>query len=116
MGKSNGSNGSGRKPPTLSDAEVAARLSMQYRVPTVDLTQYEVAREIIALVPRDLCERHCVLPVSRAGSSLIVAMIDPSDVRTIEVLKEHTGMNVEPVIAPETAIKAAIDRYYGGTP
>jgi type IV pilus assembly protein PilB len=67
----------------------------------------------IALVPRDLCERHRVLPVSRAGSSLIVAMADPTNLAATDDLKAHTGMNVEPVIATEAAIRAAVERYYG---
>jgi hypothetical protein len=69
-------NGSGRKPVNLvmSDAEIAAQLSMQYRVPMVKLDEYEIDPAIIALVPRDLCWRHRVIPVSRQGSSLIVAM------------------------------------------
>jgi type IV pilus assembly protein PilB len=116
VGKSNGSNGSGgaRKSPTLSDAEAAKRLSFQYRVPTIDLSEYEVAPEIIALVPRDLCERQCSLPVSRVGHSLIVAMTDPTHLAAIDELKFVTGYNVEPVIAAEAAIRAAIERYYGG--
>jgi type IV pilus assembly protein PilB len=116
-GKSNGSSGSGpKKPSTLTDEEIAKRLSMQYRVPTVDLGTYEVASEILTLLPRALCERHIVLPVSRAGSSLIVAMVDPSNLGAIDELKFVTGYNIEPVIATETAIRAAIARYYGAKP
>lgn len=113
MSSSNGSNGSGHRKPPISADEAAKLLSMRYRVPTIDLSEYEVAPEILALVPRELCERHIVLPVSRAGDSLIVAMTDPTDSTSRDALKEHTGFDIEPVIASEGAIRAAIARYYG---
>jgi type II secretory ATPase GspE/PulE/Tfp pilus assembly ATPase PilB-like protein len=79
------SNGNGRKIP---DAGLAAAglLSMQYRIPTIALDEYEVEAAIIALVPKELCEKHRVLPVSRAGSSLVVAMVDPTDKAAIDAL------------------------------
>lgn len=116
MSDANGSNGSGghpKPPPKLSDAEIAARLSMQYRVPTVDLDEYQIEAAIIALVPRDLCERLRVIPVSRQGNALIVAMVDPTDAVAIEGLTTHTGMSVERLVVTEAVIFAAIERYYG---
>jgi len=111
MGKTNGF---GPKRPSEHDVEIVARLSMKYRVPTVDLNEYEIDAAITALVPRKLCEVHGVIPVSRAGSSLIVAMANPTDVAAIDALKEHTGYNIEPVIATKAAIREAIEKCYGG--
>src|SRR6516162_9965000 len=61
----------------VSDDEITNFLSSQYRVPTVNLDEYEIDAEILALVKKDQCERHHVIPVSRTGNSLIVAMADP---------------------------------------
>jgi type IV pilus assembly protein PilB len=112
MSKKNGT-GSPMTLGFMSDAEIAAQLSMQYRVPMVNLDEYEIAPAIIALVPRDLCERHALIPVSRQRSSLIVAMSDPTNLTATDELKAHTGMNIEPVISTEGAIRAAVERYYG---
>jgi len=72
MGKSNGAgNGDGQR--EMTEREIANMLSMRYRIPTIDLDQYVTAPEILALVPRELCEKLIVLPVSRAGNALIVA-------------------------------------------
>lgn len=112
-------NGSSGKPLNLgfmSDEEIAKHLSMQYRVPTVSLDEYEIQPAIIALVSRDLCERHRVLPVSRAANSLIVAMVDPTNIKAIDELKVVTGYNIEPVIATEAAIVEAVERYYRAKP
>src|SRR5215510_7790548 len=62
----------------VSDAEITNFLSQQYRVPTINLEEFEIDADIIKLVSRDQCEKHKVLPVSRAGNSLVVAMADPT--------------------------------------
>jgi type IV pilus assembly protein PilB len=100
----------------VSDAEITNFLSQQYRVPTINLEEFEIDADIIKLVSREQCEKHKVLPVSRAGSSLVVAMADPTNLNAIDDLKFLTGFNIEPVIASETAILAAIERYYNAGP
>ncbi len=100
----------------ISDTEITTFLSQQYRVPTINLDEYEIDSDILKLVAKEQCEKHKVLPVSRAGSSLVVAMADPTNLNAIDDLKFLTGFNVEPVIASETAILAAIEKYYNVGP
>ena len=96
----------------ISDTEITNFLSAQYRVPTINLEEFEIDADIVKLVAKEQCEKHKVLPISRAGSSLVVAMADPTNLNAIDDLKFLTGFNVEPVIASESAILAAIERYY----
>src|SRR4029077_7242165 len=96
----------------VSDKQITEVLSQQYRVQAVDLREYEIDPEVLKLIPHEMCERHRILPVSRAGSSLIVAMADPSNLNAIDDIKFTTGYNVEPVVASEAAIMEAIERYY----
>src|ERR1700691_6435633 len=100
----------------VSDDEITSFLSQQYRVPTVNLEEYEIDAEILKLVPKEPCERHKVVPVSRTGNALIVAMADPTNLNAIDDLKFLTGYNIEPVIASESAIQAAIEKYYHAGP
>ena len=100
----------------VSDDEITSFLSQQYRVPTVNLEEYEIDPEILKLVQKEPCERHKVVPVSRTGNSLIVAMADPTNLNAIDDLKFLTGYNIEPVIASETAIHNAIEKYYNAGP
>ncbi|MBK8217364.1 MAG: type IV-A pilus assembly ATPase PilB [Myxococcales bacterium] len=100
----------------VSDQDITNFLSQQYRVPTIQLDEYEIDADILKLVQREQCERHKVIPVSRAGSSLIVAMADPTNLHAIDDLKFLTGYNIEPVIASENAILAAIERNYSVGP
>src|SRR5687767_8801790 len=100
----------------VSDGEITNFLSTQYRLPAINLDEYEIDSEVIKLVGREVCEKHRIIPVSRSGSSLIVAMSDPTNLHAIDDIKFLSGYNVEPVVASETAIQAAIERYYNVGP
>ena len=100
----------------ISDDDITNFLSAQYRLPAVDLESHDVDAEVIRLVSREVCEKHKLLPVSRSGSSLIVAMADPTNLHAIDDIKFLTGFNVEPVVASETAIQQAVERYYNVGP
>src|SRR5687768_8288068 len=100
----------------ISDGEITSFLSTQYRLPAINLDEYEIDGDVVKLVSRDVCEKHRIIPVSRSGSSLIVAMSDPTNLNAIDDIKFLTGFNVEPVVSSETAIQAAIERYYAAGP
>jgi type IV pilus assembly protein PilB len=100
----------------ISDGEITNFLSAQYRVPAVNLEEYEIDQEVLKLVSREVCDKHKIIPVSRAGSSLIMAMADPTNLHAIDDIKFLTGFNVEPVVSSETAIQAAVERYYQSGP
>jgi type IV pilus assembly protein PilB len=96
----------------IGETELTSFLSKQYGVPSINLSEFEIDPEITTLIPREVAEKHLVIPVNRAGSSLIVAMSDPTNIYAIDDLKFVTGYNIEVVVASEAAIKSAIDRYY----
>jgi type IV pilus assembly protein PilB len=96
----------------ISDDQITDFLSQQYKVQAVDLREYEIDTEVLKLISQEMCERHKIIPVSRAGSSLIVAMADPSNLHAIDDIKFTTGYNVEPVVSSEASITEAIERYY----
>jgi type IV pilus assembly protein PilB len=87
-------------------------LSKQYGVPAINLKDFEIDSEIVKLVKKEVAQKHLVIPVNRAGQSLIVAMSDPSNIFAVDDLKFTTGYNIEPVVASEPSIREAIDRYY----
>jgi type IV pilus assembly protein PilB len=98
----------------IEESELTAFLSKQYGVPSINLAEFEIDPEVIKLVPHEVAEKHQVIPVNRAGASLIVAMADPSNIFAIDDLKFLTGYNIEVVVASDGAIKESIDKYYGG--
>ncbi|ALC16927.1 type IV pilus assembly ATPase PilB [Desulfuromonas soudanensis] len=96
----------------LKEDELSAFLSRQYGVPSINLAEFEIDPGVIRLVPSDVAQKYQIIPINRAGSTLIVAMSDPSNIFAIDDIKFMTGFNVEVVVAPDTSIKAAIDKYY----
>jgi type IV pilus assembly protein PilB len=97
----------------LTDDEVTAVLSRQYGVPSINLAYFEVDPNVIKLIPMETATKYQILPLSRVGSSLTVAMVDPTNVFAMDDIKFMTGFNIEPVVASETAITDAIKKHYG---
>lgn len=97
----------------VDDSKLTDFLSRQYGVPAINLADLDVAPEVIKLVPRDIAEKYAILPVNKGERSLIVAMADPSNIYAVDDLKYVTGLNIEPVVASEVAIRDAIAKYYG---
>jgi type IV pilus assembly protein PilB len=96
----------------IEEQQLTTFLSKQYAVPSINLTEWEIGSDIIALVPAELAKRHQLIPVNRAGATLIVAMADPSNIYAIDDLKFRTGLNIDVAVASEGAIEEAIVRYY----
>ncbi len=96
----------------VSDTELTQFLSKQYGIPTVDLFTEEIEPDIIKLVPEEVSRKYHILPLNRTGSTLVIAMADPSNIFAIDDIKFLTGYNVEPLVASEEAIKDSIDKYY----
>ena len=97
----------------VKDEEIAGLLSRQYGVPAINLARFEIDPTVIKLVPAETAQKYQILPLSRAGANLTIAMVDPTNVFAMDDIKFMTGYNVEPVVASETAIMDAIDKYYG---
>jgi type IV pilus assembly protein PilB len=97
----------------VKDEEITALLSKQYGVPSIALDQFEIDPAVLRLVPAETVQKYHVLPLSRSGATLTIAMTDPTNVFAMDDIKFMTGYNVEPVVASETAVIEAINRYYG---
>jgi type IV pilus assembly protein PilB len=98
----------------ITDDDITGVLSRQYGVPSINLKYYEIDPNVIRLIPQDTATRYQVVPLSRVGSVLTIAMTDPTNVFAMDDVKFMTGFNVEPVVASEAAISDAISRFYGG--
>src|SRR5215210_3729119 len=97
----------------VSDEMVTAVLSRQYGVPSVNLDMFDVDAAVIRLIPREVAEKYSVLPLSRVGATLTLAMVDPTNVFAMDDIKFMTGLNIEPVVVSEAGVQEAIEQYYG---
>jgi len=97
----------------VRDEDLTRILSQQYGVPAIHLPKVEVDDTVVKLIPSEVAQKYLIMPVQRSGSTLTIAMVDPTNVFAMDDIKFMTGYNVEPVVCSETSIKEAIDRYYG---
>src|SRR3954452_12520321 len=99
----------------LTDEDVTNFLSRQYGVPAINLSYFEIDPAVVKLIPFETAKRYQILPLSRVGASLTIAMVDPTNVFAMDDIKFMTGFNIEPVVASESSILAGIDKAYNNT-
>src|SRR5213594_347991 len=96
----------------VKDEQITSLLSKQYGVPAINLNQFKIDPTIVKLVPTETARKYQIIPLSRSGSTLTIAMTDPTNVFAMDDIKFMTGYTVEPVVASETAITDAVEKYY----
>ena len=99
----------------VTDDMITAVLSRQYGIPSVNLELFHVDDSVLRLIPQEVAQKYLVLPLSRVGATLTLAMVDPTNVFAMDDVKFMTGLNVEPVIVAEASIQLAISKYYGSS-
>jgi type IV pilus assembly protein PilB len=99
----------------VSDDMITAVLSRQYGVPSVNLELFDIEEAVIRLIPREVAEKYSVLPLSRVGATLTLAMVDPTNVFAMDDIKFMTGLNIEPVVVSEASVQEAVSHYYAQT-
>ena len=87
-------------------------LSKQYGVQAIDLSKAEIDSSVIKLIPTEVVQKYNVIPIRRVGSVITIAMMDPSNIFAIDDIKFMTGYDVDVVVASESAIVAAMAKYY----
>ena len=96
----------------IEENELTAFLSSQYGVPSINLAEFEIDPEVLKLIPKEVVTRHQVVPINKTGSTLIVAMADPSNIYAIDDIKFITKFQIEVVVASEQAIAETIEKCY----
>ena len=99
----------------ISDDVITAVLSRQYGVPSINLDLFHIEDEVIKLISQEVALKYTILPISKVGATLTLAMADPTNVFAMDDIKFMTSLNVEPVIASEASIQMAIGKYYSGS-
>ena len=97
----------------LTDEDVTNFLSRQYGVPAINLSYFEIDPAVVKLIPYETAKVYQILPLSRVGDLLTIAMVDPTNVFAMDDIKFMTGFNIERVVASESSIIEGIDKAYG---
>ena len=99
----------------LKENQILRALEKNYAVPGVEVGSFEIDQSVLAMIPRELCDKHTLIPLQRAGSTLVVAFADPSNIIVKEDLRFIARCRIQAVVGTESAITAAIERCYGGS-
>jgi type IV pilus assembly protein PilB len=97
----------------ISHMDVSKALASQFGMDTINLAEYRVPDDVLALVPKHIARRYKIIPVYKHDTTLTIAIHDPLDVDTVDSLRYILKINVEPVVAAKIDIENAITRYYG---
>lgn len=99
----------------LKENQILRALEKNFAVPGVEVNNFEIDAAVIAMIPRDVCEKNTLIPLQKAGTTLVVAFADPSNIIVKEDLRFITRCRIQPVVATEPSIVSAIEKYYGGS-
>jgi type IV pilus assembly protein PilB len=95
-----------------TEDDVVQALTCQYGFPYLPLANYEIAAEVVATVPREVCKQYCLVPIDKIGRSLTLAMANPLNVQALEDIEKITNCSVQAFVSTATEINSAINRYY----
>ena len=98
----------------LPQKDLLVIVSQQLNIPPIDLSKYKIDKSLMELIPERIARQYSVIPISKIGKNITVAMADPLNIFAIDDMKTATNYKIDPVIATENDIKEAINIYYGG--
>jgi len=96
----------------ITEEQLIGFLSRQYGIPSITLTNLDIDAETLRLVPPHIAKKYEVLPVKRIGGTLTLAMSDPTNVFALDDIAFMTNLQILPVVAPQAAIRRALDKNY----
>jgi type IV pilus assembly protein PilB len=99
----------------IQEEDLTQFLSKQYGVPAINLAEFDVEPDVVKLITKEVAKKHRVIPVNRAGNSLIVAMADPANVLVIDDVRAITDRRVSVRVAAKSHILEALRRYVRST-
>ena len=97
----------------LTNEELVPYLSRQLKVPYLKLGYFTIDEDLIELVSEKVVRSNKIFPLFKAQNTINLAVVDPLDPEPINLIREETGLNVEPILCLEEDIINAIDLYYG---
>jgi len=100
----------------ITEQQLLQFLSEQFNIPAIKLSEFKIDPEVLKLIPAEVAKKYNIMPIALKNSTLVVAMVDPTNIFAIDDIKFLTGYRVEPMIASENAILSALDIYYQTAP
>ena len=98
----------------IRPADVTQAKAAQFGAEVVQLGALQIPDEVISIIPRNTARKYRVIPIFKTDGKIAVALADPSDLNAIDSLTHLLGTEIDPKVASEPDIEAALNKYYGG--
>jgi type IV pilus assembly protein PilB len=98
----------------LKESQILAALQTHFGVQGVDVGKFQIDPAVISMIPQEICNKYTLIPIQKAGGTLLVAFSDPGNIVVKEDLRFITRGKIQPVVGTEVSISAAIEKHYGG--
>lgn len=96
----------------ITEGQLINALEEKLHVPSVELSNLNLDRSVINLIPADLALKHQMIPISKVGKTIRMAMVNPFDQNAIESVRFGLGYDVEAVVAADRAVQNSLKKYY----
>ena len=97
----------------IDENKLLAAMSKVFSKPSIDISRFQIAPEVLKIIPPNICRQYQIIPVSKFGSALTLAMADPMNILALDDVKNLTGYQINPIIADSRKITQAINQCYG---
>lgn len=96
----------------IDEKNLMLALSEGLGLATISLSRFTIDSQILNLIPKNIAKQYLIIPISKIGNSLTLAMVDPLNIFAIDDVKTLTRYEINPIIAQQGEILQAIDKYY----
>jgi type IV pilus assembly protein PilB len=96
----------------VKEEEILETKASLWHVPYIDLKNYEIDPEVIELIPGNVARQFRFFPLFRIDGTLLLAMTDPKDIKSIDKATQVTHLEISPALTSKSALDEALDKYY----
>ena len=100
----------------INQKDLFMALSEGLGTPPINLSRFKIDPEVVKLIPKETARLYQIIPVSKMGNALTLAMADPLNIFAIDTVKTLTGYEINPIIGKQDEVSEAINQYYGESP
>ena len=94
------------------EEDIAYCLSLQFGYPYLSLENYDISNEVVKIIPKNVCEHYCLIPIDNIGNALTVAMANPLNIQAIEDLEDVTQCDIQIFVSTPSDIRRSIEKFY----
>ncbi len=98
----------------VSEKDLLSVLSENLNIPPVDLSRIEIDPTLARLIPREVAQHYEVVPISKIGKTVTIAMSNPLNLFALEEIRSLTGLELRPTVASQKDVSETLQRLYGG--